>query len=598
MSQAVQPACSLGQAVRAARGLLLGLAVVLSAGCASLTAPVLPGRALAAPQDVQCIDWYAALDAATDGAGVRDAGAVRVAGFSHLRVDRFTASLRDKLPAPNASQAASAAHTALHQRLVQLDLEARAFEITNLPAATRKQLANTALDAASSTAAQSANALDALDAPDALLQRTRQCASRLAALDLTTPQRLGTLLERLDVPDSYTTSYRALGAYALTRYPFAAGVRQLEAQRLVVASADSPPPAGTRRLRYNPPSDAAAVAANPSNTANLSATNLSATNSPTANLSAADLRRILTPPPNDPLQVPAPSPADLERLFAHFAPSFDIDTASNDDLPGTLAWQPTADTVGTASSATAHSLAVDTTAPALYRQTATTRYGGASLLQLVYTLWFPARPAAPGAMPDLLAGKLDGVVWRVTLAPDGTPLVFDSMHPCGCYHWFYPTPAAQPKPAPQAGTEWAFIPQSLPQAPANAGQPQRMLLRIAPVSHFVDRVTPVPAANDPSSTTHYAWRDYHSLRSLPLGWTSADGMPGSPPASRSVFNPQGFIDGTDRAERFIFWPMGIARAGSMRQWGKHATAFVGRRHFDDATLMEQRFNFAPAHFAP
>jgi len=28
----------------------------------------------------------------------------------------------------------------------------------------------------------------------------------------------------------------------------------------------------------------------------------------------------------------------------------------------------------------------------------------------------------------------------------------------------------------------------------------------------------------------------------------------------------------------------------MRQWGRHATAFVGRRHFDDADLIERRFN--------
>ena len=27
----------------------------------------------------------------------------------------------------------------------------------------------------------------------------------------------------------------------------------------------------------------------------------------------------------------------------------------------------------------------------------------------------------------------------------------------------------------------------------------------------------------------------------------------------------------------------------MRQWGRHATAFVGRRHFDDADLLEKRF---------
>jgi hypothetical protein len=49
------------------------------------------------------------------------------------------------------------------------------------------------------------------------------------------------------------------------------------------------------------------------------------------------------------------------------------------------------------------------------------------------------------------------------------------------------------------------------------------------------------------------------------------------------------IAGTDRAESWLFWPMGIRRAGTMRQWGRHATAFVGRRHFDDADLIERRF---------
>jgi hypothetical protein len=35
--------------------------------------------------------------------------------------------------------------------------------------------------------------------------------------------------------------------------------------------------------------------------------------------------------------------------------------------------------------------------------------------------------------------------------------------------------------------------------------------------------------------------------------------------------------------------MGIASAGQMRQWGHHATAFVGRRHFDDPDLFERYF---------
>jgi hypothetical protein len=66
---------------------------------------------------------------------------------------------------------------------------------------------------------------------------------------------------------------------------------------------------------------------------------------------------------------------------------------------------------------------------------------------------------------------------------------------------------------------------------------------------------------------------------------------GAAAGARSAYGPDGLVAGTERAERFLFWPMGIASAGQMRQWGKHATAFVGRRHFDDADLFEKRFVF-------
>jgi hypothetical protein len=49
------------------------------------------------------------------------------------------------------------------------------------------------------------------------------------------------------------------------------------------------------------------------------------------------------------------------------------------------------------------------------------------------------------------------------------------------------------------------------------------------------------------------------------------------------------IAGTERGERFLFWPMGIASPGAMRQAGTQATAFVGRRQFDDADIVEKRF---------
>ncbi len=549
-------------------GLPLALLVAAaSTGCA-LLAPAPPlDKTTATPELLACADWYAALDAETDSAGVRDAGAARVPGFAHLRVDRFTASLAATLATDShrleaqTAPTAQAPQAALVQRLQQLDQQARSYEIANLPAPVRMRLAhspNTTTVLGTATIEQATNAL---------LQRTQHCAARLTAHDAASPARMAALLQNLQVPDDYVIAYRVAGAYALSRYPFAAGVRKLEAERLALAATDSPPEPGSTRLRYAPPAATAAATA--------------------ASLTAAQVSRMLAPPANDPLQVPAPSAADLERLFAQFAPRFEIDTASNDDKPGTLLWR--AGPPGEAPP----SLALDTAAPALYRQVAYTRYQGHSLLQLVYTLWFTARPSAPGSTLDLLAGPLDGVVWRVTLAPDGTPLLYDTMHPCGCYHWFFPTPAAQRKPAPEPGIEWAFVPTVMPAV----GLQDRVTLRIAARTHYVDRVivapiegpAPIAGGDAAHSATPYAWRDYHSLRSLPLG-ASAD--------RRGVFNPQGFIDGTDRPERWLFWPMGIARAGSMRQWGKHATAFVGRRHFDDATLMEQRFTFDPKHFGP
>ena len=167
---------------------------------------------------------------------------------------------------------------------------------------------------------------------------------------------------------------------------------------------------------------------------------------------------------------------------------------------------------------------------AVYVHPAYTRYAERVLLLLVYTIWFPERPAR-GAV-DLLAGRLDGLVWRVTHAPDGEPLVYDSIHPCGCYHLFFPTPRARPRPAPDALEEWAFVPASLPRV----AEGERPVIRLASGTHYIEQVSLV--------------------RGL---------------------------------ERFFFWPTGVRSAGAMRQWGRHATAFVGRRHFDDADLLERRF---------
>jgi hypothetical protein len=56
---------------------------------------------------------------------------------------------------------------------------------------------------------------------------------------------------------------------------------------------------------------------------------------------------------------------------------------------------------------------VDPAQPVVYTRVAHALLDGEVHLQLVYTFWFSERPAA-GSF-DLLAGRLDGLIWRVAM---------------------------------------------------------------------------------------------------------------------------------------------------------------------------------------
>ncbi|MFT7257032.1 MAG: hypothetical protein ACI8VR_002083, partial [Candidatus Azotimanducaceae bacterium] len=88
------------------------------------------------------------------------------------------------------------------------------------------------------------------------------------------------------------------------------------------------------------------------------------------------------------------------------------------------------------------------------------------------------------------------------------------------------------------------------------------------------------SAQSRPSATKLVLRDYNELRQLPLGM-----------GQQSLFASNGLIPASRRLERWVLWPMGIASAGAMRQWGRHATAFIGRRHFDDAHLLDALVEF-------
>ena len=461
-----------------------------------------------------CAQWYRALDEATEAAGVGDAQYTRVAGFPYLRVDRLLASLRER------ARASEPALQAFAERLRDLDLESRRYEIENLP---RERLESLPGVKGSSR--------------DAAFRQTQDCSRLLREIDLAKPASRAALLKAVYVPDDYSDASRALGLYPISRLVFIAGVRRAEEELSAPFHGEPTVPPGASLVRYapplSPPIERAAVA---------------------AILGRAQL---------DALGYPALSERELARIAAAYAPSFEVAVSADYDRFGELRWR---------RDATVPS--VDASQAVVYVHPAYSRYrdgngGDRILLQMVYTTWFPERPPSGGA--DLLSGALDGVVWRVTLAPDGEPVLYDSIHPCGCYHQFFPTPRARPRPAPDPAEEWAFVPQTLPRV----AEGERPVVRIASRTHYIENVGLVRGAD---SVARYALRDYGELRSL-----------AGPGGRRSAFGPDGLIAGTERAERFLFWPMGIESAGAMRQWGRQATAFVGRRHFDDADLIERRF---------
>lgn len=257
----------------------------------------------------------------------------------------------------------------------------------------------------------------------------------------------------------------------------------------------------------------------------------------------------------------------LERLARQFAPIIAVEERSNADRIGRPHWP----------SEEAEVPQVDVREPTVYVRLAHTRFRGEILPQLVYTVWFPERPSE-GAF-DLLSGKLDGFVWRVTLGLDGKPLIYDSFHACGCYHLFFPVaPLMRQEVAADEGLREAPL---APMAAPIVSEDAKMVLHVASGSHYLRNLS-ISEINS----------DDRSLKLIDESEGPAYGMRSLPVAEgerRSLFGPDGIVPGTERGERFILWPMGIANAGAMRQWGTQATAFVGERHSDDPFLFEEAF---------
>ncbi|MBZ2189772.1 hypothetical protein K8B33_11735 [Alcanivorax sp. JB21] len=359
------------------------------------------------------------------------------------------------------------------------------------------------------------------------------CQQALLDQQLTAGNDIGALTLP-EIPDSYNTWQRALGLYPLTRRLAAPAVNRYHRTMSARLASNDVQAARFFLAPHAPQGDGAMTA--PEHVANL--------------------------PP-----LALPDDATRNVLLQHYAPVIATERDKHDNHPGAIA----IDDAG---------IRVLTNDPVSYTWLTWTRFNNTPLLQLNYQFWFPRRPAT--GRFDMYAGELDSVIWRVTLRPDGKVLFYDSIHACGCYHKLFISTASADRIAHRVpdGDRPVTAPAPVPDAAT-----QRLQLLLESGTHYlvgVTAATPIHHTDtvpDMLPATRYRLHAADKLRQLP----APDG------GITSLFNSNGLIPASRRPERFTLWPMGIPSAGAMRQQGTQATAFIGRRHFDDGDLAETLF---------
>ncbi|MBW7471105.1 hypothetical protein [Marinobacter sp. F4218] len=350
----------------------------------------------------------------------------------------------------------------------------------------------------------------------------QECASLAIATLMSEPDLWPGLADVAEVPDSYSTTARVLGVYPLVapvvRWRATVTMTDLAEQ---FAQYDAQAPWRTYLPVTFPEGDRSWP---------------------------ASYKR-------DSLGVPVLKDETLRGLFQRHAPGWRIETRDRNDVPGVP---------GRDESGDLHFRPE----PVVYTHLNYVYQDGVILPQLVYVLWFAARPAEDGL--DIYAGALDGFVWRVTVGEDGQPLVYDTIHPCGCYHqWLLVDGGLVLKEGVDFEAARLWLLGSV------SSDDKAPLLSLSASEHQLVNVAAGGVA------TEGAVRSY---RLEPL-----DGLRGRSLQGGRLYGGDGLIDGTERPERVLLWPTGVPSAGGMRQWGHHAVLFVGRRHFDDPYLLERYF---------
>ena len=354
-----------------------------------------------------------------------------------------------------------------------------------------------------------------------------QCDAELFQASLTKPLPAADVT----VPDSYSSWQRFFGLYALIKYGATSSIEEYQQdmrQRIETVTTPTEP-----FLRLTPPFH---------------------TRPNTQPILAAQWLRAAYQ--NNPLSVPVLPASQRQQLIQAHAPVFEIDQQSVADRPGAAEWN-----------STGQQRRINTDQPTVYTDSSYIRYGDRILLQLNYTLWFPERPKP--TPNDWYGGKLDGLVWRVTLQENGNVLFYDSIHPCGCYHSVHiPMDSPLQQQLSKIENQDTLEPIMAFSTHLKAYEhPASLILEAA--THYLVHVGKASA----DSGQRYQLQNYDQLRTLPAG----DNV-------KNWFDNDGLIASSSRRERYFLWPLGVPNAGAMRQQGHHAIAFVGKRHFDEASV--------------
>lgn len=235
---------------------------------------------------------------------------------------------------------------------------------------------------------------------------------------------------------------------------------------------------------------------------------------------------------------------------------------------------------------------VDTAQPVVYWAHSRARIGTNRYDQLTYAVWYPSRPALSSR--DVEAGKIDGVVVRLTLDHYRRPAVYEFVRACGCYHtlWvaeFVEAAARAEFGAPPGANHFAiqrttegrslFLPALVRD---DGSRPQRPVVFVDAGHHLVMLIKPSGLDEKEGGTIMekpYELEAYDTLTRLPVGGAVA-----------SMFGSDGLVHNAGRQEGLLLAPTGMLSAGQPRQLGTMKIRMDAYDH-DDPRLLERNLRF-------